>query len=156
MAVKSLSKMLEKREALDKRINDLMRERAELDRQIFPRVKKLAAAVDGEASAKPELSEKEIEELYRPTPVVVHVIKQRPKQLVSEIEKVLKEANHPMKTGDILLALQAKNVEVNGKNPLNNLAAHLSHHNKHFARIGEGWVLTSNLIEVNANAHAQH
>jgi len=149
MATKSLSKLLERREDLDERITKLMRERAEVDRQIFPRFKQLAAAVDGDAAVADVVHRSD-------NNVILGEAKARPKALVEEIEKVLRDAKGPLRTSQILMQLTTRGVTVGGKRPLNNLAAHLSHHDKHFAREGEGWVLrTNSLIDVaNTNAHA--
>ena len=56
-----------------------------------------------------------------------------------QIEAVLWEAKRPMKTVEILEALKQRGIDVPGKVPLNNLAAHLSHHKKYFINTSEGW-----------------
>ncbi|MBF3417179.1 hypothetical protein ISF41_12490 [Burkholderia pseudomallei] len=63
------------------------------------------------------------------------------KRLLPGVMHVLSRANGPVKTRDLLDALAELNIDVGGKNPTNNLAAHLSSMDV-VTSTPEGWVLT--------------
>jgi len=151
----SLTKKLERRKRLLQKIATFTTELSELDREIFPRIEALVSAIDGNASAVKTQRAKLMRTLKEKT-VMEKILQSKPRLLVYEVEKLLREANVPMKTVEIYNELMRRGVEVRGKVPQNNLAAHLSHHSKVFIRTPEGWLLKQRLLTEQTNAHAAH
>jgi hypothetical protein len=143
-----LSKLLQRRRALAAKRAEIDAQLAKLDTEIFPRVETLASAFEG---AKPGA-------LLTVERVALLPARQRPKAIIGEVEKVLREANRPMKTGEIYEELRRRGIEVPGKVPQNNLSAHLSHHSQIFAASPVGWRLRQEVFvdQEKPNAHAQH
>lgn len=66
-----------------------------------------------------------------------------PNPLVEAISRVLADADRPMSLKQIYDTLVVRNVVIPGKNPKNNVSAHLST-NKTFMKTSEGWTLRAN------------
>jgi hypothetical protein len=64
-------------------------------------------------------------------------------RLVPLVTQILEDAGRPMRTGAIHRALIERGFVMPGKNPPNNLAAHLSNNRDAFLSTSDGWVLRS-------------
>lgn len=146
----SLARKLQKRKAIVEKLAHLSRELADLDQELFPRIETLVAAIDGYGTA-----------------VAIEVRRRQPADRLVKIaerltlahaaQKVLLETKRPMKTGEIYEELVKRGIQVNGKMPQNNLAAHLSHHDKVFVSTTEGWQLRQGILDAQkTNAQAAH
>lgn len=172
MSTTPLAKLLQRRRNLLEKRSAIDAEIASIDADIFPRIETLSHAIEGISGAVatkiadqsghnetqsgiPSFLVKNAEVALTGVQAVVSVGRLRPKLLVHEIERVLKGADRPMKTSEILSVLKHQGVSVPGKSPLNNLAAHLSHHTKIFERVSNGWIVQKETHDAEkSNAHA--
>ena len=141
----SLTKKLQRRKTLVDKIEHFSKELAHLDRELFPRIEILAAAIDGAAHATNVIKDARRK-------IVDVLVDREQKSLAYAAQKLLLEAKRPMKTVEIYEELIKRGIPVNGKVPQNNLAAHLSHHDKIFVNTSEGWQLHQDIQKTNAQA----
>lgn len=141
----SLTRKLQKRKAIVAKIEHFYQELADLDRELFPRIETLAAAIDGGGHAV-----KVIKEARRK--IVDVLVDREQKSLAYAAQRLLLEAKRPMRTIEIYEELVKRGIPVNGKVPQNNLAAHLSHYAKIFVNTSEGWQLHQDIQKTNAQA----
>jgi HB1, ASXL, restriction endonuclease HTH domain len=137
----SLTRKLQKRKALVDKIEHLSKELTELDQEIFPRIETLAAAIDGGSVPRPKLFRgRTLDTATKKATVDLEQLAER-LTLAYSAKKVLEDLKRPMKTAEIYDELKRRGVQVNGKVPQNNLAAHLSHHANLFMSTPDGWRL---------------
>lgn len=166
----SLTKMLQRRKLLAQKRVQIDHEIALLDGKIFPRVESMVAAFEGSENSSndaPATPTKIVRARFRDHARPISTDEKQPSspdlqqvaekmQLAYQAKLVLEGSERPLNTTEILLLLKQRNIEVPGKNPQNNLAAHLSHHKRLFIRTPDGWQLRQGEIETrNTNALVQ-
>lgn len=113
-----------------------------IDAELIPRITQMAVAIEG-----PRIpSRKTIATRIPAFNPVQFINGERAKpgrisKLKPIVIEILQGAGVPLKTQQILEELAARGINVTGKKPLNNLAAHLSHFANDFATTPEGWRL---------------
>lgn len=149
----SLTKKLERRKILVEKLTHISKELADLDREIFPRIETMAAAVDGDIMPRPKILRGRTLDA---APGNLENLAER-LTLAYAARKVLQELQRPMKTAEIYEELKKRGVHVNGKVPQNNLAAHLSHHANLFTSTPDGWRLRQAELDTEKeNAQTAH
>lgn len=122
----TLSSLLSARRTLVRQIEALSSQLSEVDAELFSRVGKLAAALEGNDQAQQLPATPVLElDVAKPTPerragghtrtVIMPAVAER-----------LKSAGRPLRTRELLDALTAQGIQVGGKRPIGNLSAMLS------------------------------
>jgi hypothetical protein len=160
----NLLQLLQRRRSLQRRINEQMRELESIDRVIFPRIEQMVAVAGGLTAEfdGPESDLSEQEDLRRrmeslrnrvahASTSASHNADLLEAGLVSEMNgggdwltpaviELLADRAEPMKTQDIYQALLERGRFLGGKNPINNLSAHLSNRDA-FVSTSQGWTV---------------
>lgn len=154
-----LTDLMARRKRVMTNIMDGWRELEKLDAEIQGRMGILAGAIEG-GSIVPVAKEDEgtfsgVSAPKNPSPFLmssapfdfakigktVLVPTKRKPTLEEPIVAVLRDAERPLTTKEILDVLQRRGVAVNGKRPLNTLSAHLSYLKK-VVKSGSGWAIS--------------
>jgi hypothetical protein len=140
--------LLAERKVLAQRLAEINRKLEALDGELFARLETALTAF-GMWSDMPRISEPaKVDQLLIP-PLPRHVVHYSrttapPRQgevgalIHDKVAELLHEHQRPLKTNEIYSFLLKKGVEIPGKDPRNNLSAHLSR-SRSLVRFGNGW-----------------
>lgn len=160
-----LTELMSRRRQIARHIEALTQELQSIDDQLMARLGKLAEALEGaDASPPGHINEGRSKQPHfqfsnyfgESLSTVVgnsSTRNEREPGLVERIEEVIRSSGRPLRTRELFELLQERKVVIGGKNPMNNLAAHLSY-SKKFVRAPEGWTLKQGDMIKSGNANA--
>lgn len=174
-----LASLLSRRRVVQRRMGELARELEAIDRALFPRIEAMVAAADGQNLAIDWPSEQEEPKdlpgisdrlrqmrtrladaegltandrnVLRRAAAEIEERAPRSDAIVTAVTKILTERREPMKTAELHRELTRRGFVVSGKNPINNLSAHLSNRDA-FVSTANGWRLRSPELELSGMA----